>query len=65
MGSGVLSDTKYLRALHNLNTAQSPAQMGAAIQQMMLVISKRDEALRAQPYPQDVSNEDLDNIINQ
>ena len=55
MGSGVLSDSKYMRALHNLNTAQSPEQMGAAIQQMVLVVKTRDEALREQPYPQKAS----------
>ena len=55
MGSGVLSDSKYMRALHNLNTAQSPEQMGAAIQQMVLVVKTRDEALREQPYPQQTS----------
>jgi len=55
MGSGVLSDSKYMRALHNLNTAQSPEQMGAAIQQMVLVVKKRDEALRREPYPQKTS----------
>ena len=57
MGSGVLSDSKYLRALHNLNSAQSPEQMGAAIQQMMLVVQKRDEALRTAPYPQKTSDQ--------
>ena len=67
MGSGVLSDSKYLRALHNLNTSQSPEQMGAAIQQMMLVIQKRDEALRREPYPQasvnEMTDDDLQKIV--
>jgi len=52
MGSSVLSDSKYNRALHNLNSAQSPKQMGAAIQQMMMVVEKREEALKSEPYPQ-------------
>ncbi len=52
LGTGVLSDSKYLRALGNLNSAQSPKQMGAAIQQMTLVVQKREEALKRQPYPQ-------------
>jgi len=52
MGTGVLSDSKYMRALGNLNSAQSPEQMEAAIEQMMLVIQKREDALRKQPYPQ-------------
>ena len=52
LGTGALSDSKYLRALGNLNSAQSPKQMGAAIQQMILVVKKREEALRTEPYPQ-------------
>jgi len=52
LGTGVLSDSKYMRALGNLNTAQSPPQMKAAIDQMMLVVQKREDALRTQPYPQ-------------
>jgi len=66
MGSGVLSDSKYLRALHNLNTSQSPKQMGAAIQQMMMVVKKREEALKSQPYPQntsEMSDEELQRIV--
>ena len=45
--------------------------MGAAIQQMVLVVKTRDEALRAQPYPQetseasikDMSDEELQKIV--
>ncbi len=58
LGTGVLSDSKYLRALHNLNSAQSPPQMAAAIEQMELVVEKREEALRTEPYPQSENKPD-------
>jgi len=53
LGTGVLSDSKYMRALDNLNSAQSPKQMEAAIAQMQFVVEKREQALKEEPYPQD------------
>jgi hypothetical protein len=50
LGSGVLSDSKYNRALENLNSAQSPEQMEAAIDQIKKVIAAREEALIDRPY---------------
>jgi hypothetical protein len=51
LGSGVLSDSKYLRAVQNLNSAQSPAQMKAAIQQVKLTVNSRLHALDKNPFP--------------
>lgn len=51
MGSGVLSDSKYLRALNNVNTAQSYAQLEAAIAQMKLTVETRLHALDVAPFP--------------
>lgn len=50
LGSGVLSDTKYIRALKNVNTAQSYPQLKAAIAQLELVVETRLEALDKQPF---------------
>jgi len=61
LGTGVISDSKYLRALGNLNTSQSPKQMAAAIQQIVLVVKKREEALKTQPYPQDGAGDKQEN----
>jgi hypothetical protein len=49
MGTGVLSDSKYLRAVKNVNTAQSPEQLDAALNQMRFVIEQRLEALQKGP----------------
>lgn len=51
LGTGVLSDSKYQRALHNLNSAQSWPQMKSAIQQLRNVVSARLEALDLRPFP--------------
>jgi len=50
MGSGVLSDSKYLRALDNVNSAQSYPQLKAAIDNLGYVIQSRHHALLEQPY---------------
>jgi hypothetical protein len=49
MGTGVLSDSKYLRAVKNVNTAQSPEQFSSAINQMKFVIGQRLDALHRGP----------------
>ncbi len=51
LGSGVLSDTKYMRAIKNVNSAQSYPQLEAAVRATKLVIDARLEALRAGPNP--------------
>lgn len=51
LGTGVLSDSKYQRALHNVNSAQSPAQLESAVKAMKIVISARLEALREKSGP--------------
>lgn len=48
LGTGVLSDSKYMRALHNVNSAQSPKQLDAAINQMKIAIKSRLEAISVQ-----------------
>ena len=48
LGTGVLSDSKYMRALHNVNSAQSPEQLSAAIEQMKIAIKSRLEAINVQ-----------------
>lgn len=45
LGTGVLSDNKYQRALKNVNSAQSYPQLEAAVEQMKIVISSRLEAI--------------------
>ena len=50
MGSGVLSDTKYIRALGNVNSAQSYKQLEAAIAQLENVIRARLHALDEAPF---------------
>lgn len=50
MGSGVLSDSKYLRAVKNVNSAQSYPQLKAAIANLRTVIKTREEALNVQPF---------------
>lgn len=49
LGTGVLSDSKYMRALHNINSAQSYPQLEAAVKGMRIVINARLEALKAGP----------------
>ena len=53
LGTGVLSDSKYNRALHNVNSAQSYPQLEAAVGAIRSVIDARLEALRAGPNPVD------------
>ena len=50
LGSGVLSDTKYVRAVNNLKTSNSPEQINAAIKQFELVVSARLKALDDEPF---------------
>lgn len=50
MGSGVLSDSKYQRALENINSSQSPPQLAAAVEQMIFELNKREEAIVNKPY---------------
>jgi hypothetical protein len=49
MGTGVLSDSKYLRAVKNIGTAQSPEQLDAALNQVRFVIGQRLHALQRGP----------------
>jgi hypothetical protein len=51
LGSGVLSDSKYLRAVKNVNSAQTYGQLRAAVDNMKIVINARMEALKEGPYP--------------
>jgi len=51
LGSGVLSDSKYLRAVKNVNSAQSYPQLQAAVEQLKLTVSARLEALDKKPFP--------------
>lgn len=50
LGSGVLSDSKYMRALKNVNSAQSMPQLKAAVKQLRFVVRARLEALDKKPY---------------
>lgn len=50
MGTGVLSDSKYMRALKNINSAQSYPQLKAAVKNIKTVIQARLESLNAGPY---------------
>lgn len=50
MGSGVLSDSKYMRALKNVNSAQSYEQLKAAVDQLQFVVKSRLEALNKSPF---------------
>ena|GEM_PF-6745298 len=50
LGSGVLSDAKYLRALENVNSSQSLSQLKAAVTQMELEIRTRLHALDDAPF---------------
>jgi hypothetical protein len=49
MGSGVLSDSKYQRAMKNINSAQSVPQLKAAIANTRIVIQARLESLAKGP----------------
>lgn len=49
MGTGVLSDSKYLRALKNLNSSQTDAQRQAAVNNIKQVIQTRLESLHNGP----------------
>lgn len=49
LNTGVLSDSKYLRALKNVNSAQSLPQLKAATANMRIVIRARLEALAKGP----------------
>ncbi|KAB0668938.1 hypothetical protein F6V30_13960 [Oryzomonas sagensis] len=51
MGSGVLSDSKYNRAIKNINSAQSLSQLKAAIKNTRLVIRARLDSLAQGPAP--------------
>jgi hypothetical protein len=49
LGSGVLSDSKYNRAIKNINSAQSLPQLKAAVENTRTVINARLEALAKGP----------------
>lgn len=49
LGSGVLSDSKYNRAIKNINSAQSLPQLKAAVENTRKVIAARLESLAAGP----------------
>jgi hypothetical protein len=51
LGTGVLSDSKYLRAVKNVNSAQSYSQLQAAVRQMRTVISARLGAIQEGSTP--------------
>jgi len=50
LNTGVLSDTKYVRALKNVNSAQSFPQLKAAVAQMEFVVESRLQALDKTPF---------------
>jgi hypothetical protein len=54
LGSGVLSDTKYIRAVKNLNSAQTPEQLKAAIDNTKFIIKTRLSAVKAGPNPESI-----------
>jgi hypothetical protein len=49
MGTGVLSDSKYQRELKNINSAQSMAQLQAAVENTKIVINERLKAIDRGP----------------
>jgi hypothetical protein len=51
LGTGVLSDTKYIRAIKNINSAQSYPQLEAAVRATKLVLNARLHALKQGPNP--------------
>lgn len=51
MGSGVLSDSKYNRAIKNINSAQTLPQLKAAIKNTRMVIRARLDAINRGPNP--------------
>jgi hypothetical protein len=51
LNTGVLSDSKYLRAVKNVNESQSYSQLQSAIKNMRFVIATRLEAVNRGPYP--------------
>jgi hypothetical protein len=51
MGSGVLSDSKYTRAVNNVKSSASMPQLNAAVRQLRLTVKSRLEALDKQPFP--------------
>jgi hypothetical protein len=51
LGSGVLSDTKYIRAANNVRDSQSFPQLEAAVKNMRLVIRARLEAIDRMSVP--------------
>jgi hypothetical protein len=62
LGTGVLSDSKYNRAIKNINSAQSYDQLVAAVENTMLVIKERLKAVEHGPHPGILSNSDDDDI---
>lgn len=55
LGTGVLSDSKYNRAIKNINSAQSLPQLKAAIDNTRAVIRARLESLAQGPNPRKVN----------
>lgn len=52
LGTGVLSDSKYTRALKNLRSSAGPEQMKASIDQFELVVRERLNALNRDAFSQ-------------
>jgi hypothetical protein len=50
-GAGVASDTRYTRAIGNMKSAQSVAQLNAALDAMKVVTDSRLKAITAGPNP--------------
>ena len=55
LGTGVLSDSKYNRAIKNMNSAQNPKELEKAIENTKLVINARLRSISAGPYPGSVN----------
>jgi len=51
LGTGVLSDEKYRRAIKNINSAQTPQQLAAAVANTKIVVRARLEAVARGPNP--------------
>lgn len=56
LGSGVLSDSKYMRAVKNVNSAQTFQQLNAAVKNLRMVINTRMDALNAKPFSTTTNN---------
>jgi hypothetical protein len=61
LGTGVLSDSKYLRAVKNINSAQTFGQLEHAVKNTKIVIKARLEALAKGPWQMGGSTGEKDN----